>query len=579
MYSASSNVNHENDKPSSDAPIESKYLEAVRIEKTGEAIRRAVESGLAVQAVAVPLSMLSEDELAAIPRDEIAKIADDNILHVQMFLRDNIETAGEFLRNHPQATLRAIKRKPQPSADDAQVPALRAIARNFGLEHLLDIKPTELSPDQCATLAALFELKSLPYEMGLAERAPEIFGKPGVVAEKIHARADEPAKVRGPYATLGPRLRDLGYSCVPIIPATKRPGELQNGSWVGLNDWRALYTARLPTDDEMARWSASDAGIGLVCGPASHGIVGVDLDTDDAEIQQAVISKLPPKLVKVGSKGGTLFYRRPAIDRSPSWNLTLADGKRVRVCDLLGTGRQTLLPPTIHPDTGQPYRWTGSVALEDMSPEDLPELLPEHLDAIGEALRPFGWQAERKPEQQTGSGASSGASIFEDPFRCLNEDALANLHKWVPALSLYKCRPARGGYEAVATWRASSTGQALERRKLNLKIHPKGIVDEGANKTYTPIDLVKAALDCDFDTACNFLTDRLSGWGDLPDIQFGDSPAIAPDMPPHDPETAPGVAADAPRVSGLQDQPEVKKVDPEADVERLEELTYVRARE
>src|SRR6516165_10603219 len=104
MYSASSNVNHENDKPSSDAPIESKYLEAVRIEKTGEAIRRAVESGLAVQAVAVPLSMLSEDGLAAIPRDEIAKIADDNILHVQMFLRDNIETAGEFLRNHPQAT-------------------------------------------------------------------------------------------------------------------------------------------------------------------------------------------------------------------------------------------------------------------------------------------------------------------------------------------------------------------------------------------------------------------------------------------------------------------------------------------
>jgi hypothetical protein len=50
----------------------------------------------------------------------------------------------------------------------------------------------------------------------------------------------------------------------------------------------------------------------------------------------------------------------------------------------------------------------------------------------------------------------------------------------VPDLELYDCQPVRrGGYEAVATWRESNTGQATAKRKRNLKIHPDGIRDMG----------------------------------------------------------------------------------------------------
>jgi hypothetical protein len=90
---------------------------------------------------------------------------------------------------------------------------------------------------------------------------------------------------------------------------------------------------------------------------------------------------------------------------------------------------------------------------------------------------------------------------------------LAELDRWVPDLDLYKCRRARGGYEAVPTWRESSTGRPLEERNRNLGISPKGIRDFvlGADGGLTPIDLVMRALNCDFDDACSWLREQL-GW-------------------------------------------------------------------
>jgi hypothetical protein len=100
---------------------------------------------------------------------------------------------------------------------------------------------------------------------------------------------------------------------------------------------------------------------------------------------------------------------------------------------------------------------------------------------------------------------------------------LANLPAWVPALDLYGCRPARGGYEAVATWRASSTGQPIPDRKRNLSIQRDGIKDFGTNETYSAIDLVMAARDCEQAAATDWLRERLG----LKD----DSVVIALDMP------------------------------------------------
>jgi hypothetical protein len=64
--------------------------------------------------------------------------------------------------------------------------------------------------------------------------------------------------------------------------------------------------------------------------------------------RSSILRAIPLSTVgKRGQKGRTLFYRGP--DMSRSWNI---DGKRV--CDLIGPGEQTVLPPTVHPDAGQP---------------------------------------------------------------------------------------------------------------------------------------------------------------------------------------------------------------------------------
>jgi Bifunctional DNA primase/polymerase, N-terminal/Protein of unknown function (DUF3987) len=305
----------------------------------------------------------------------------------------------------------------------------------------------------------------------------------------------------GPYALVGARLVERGYAAIPIMPGTKRPGELRRGEWIGKSNWREEYSKRLPSRWEIQVWSNSDAGVGVVCGPASRNLVGVDIDTDDAAIKEAIMAVLPRTMVKkAGAKGETLFFRGTDVlpieeggTLSPSWNI---NGQRV--CDFIGAGRQTLLPPTIHPDTKQPYRWTGPDALEDTDPDELPELPADVFKRIGEALAPLGWT----PEPKYAPLASGDHGDSDHPYRQVNDWAMANLDAWVPGLNLVRCKRDGNGYKAVAHWRASNRGRLLEHRARNLSIYKTGIQDFGDGpRPYTPINLYAAAAGIDPDDA------------------------------------------------------------------------------
>jgi hypothetical protein len=303
----------------------------------------------------------------------------------------------------------------------------------------------------------------------------------------------------GAYAEKGERLIERGFGAIPIIPGTKKPGFFHAGQWLGLANWQRRFRKRVPSERERQRWAAADSGIGIITGPASHGAVGIDIDTDDATVMQAIRAVLPPTTVKKkGAKGETLFYCAPAITASMTWKI---DGKCV--VELIGPGRQTVLPPTIHPDTGQPYFWTGDETLEDVKPSELPKLSTDIVAKISAALAPFGYQATESTR------VNNSGSDDDSPHRQLNETALANLAAWVPALGLYRCRRNKRGFEAVPIWRPSTTGRAREKRHLNLKMVPEGIRDFGADQGYTPLDLVMVAQGCDLQTAWQFLSHRL----------------------------------------------------------------------
>lgn len=374
-----------------------------------------------------------------------------------------------------------------------------------------------------------------------------------------------------PYADIGAKLVERGFAALPIMPGTKRPGSLRGGQWWGMNKWREEYTRRLPTRIEVAQWSATEAGVCVVTGPASHHLVAFDIDTEDPAIDAAIRSVLPyTEVRKAGAKGETLFYLGTHLEQdaehttlSPSWNIN-----KQRVLDLIGPGRQTVLPPTIHPDTDEPYRWTGEAALQDIDPSDLVELPPDIITQINEALRPLGWE----PKQQPAAPSYTGGGDANSPWRDINVRALANLSAWVPGLGLCRCKRTAGGYEAVPVWRASNTGRRIEVRKLNLQINAKGINDFGDGpKGYTAIDLVMVALSVDFDTAFKYLDDRVGEHSVVINLKPKRDKNTTTDELPLDALTE---AASEPEMEPVPEQPEATETVP-ADARRsrtMEEL-------
>jgi hypothetical protein len=299
------------------------------------------------------------------------------------------------------------------------------------------------------------------------------------------------------YALCAPAYWERGWCVIPTMPGEKRPGEYRRGRWIGLSDWTERYKHRAVTEFEIRVWCGApgSAGIGLVCGRA-EGVVGVDIDTDHPEIRRAILSSIPASTFrKRGNKGETVFYKGVGI-ASKAFN----DSYGKRILDVLSDGRFCVLPSSVHPDSGEPYVWTGPDSFADYPPADLPEITSAHIAAIGEALQPFGWQAPvERPARVVGIGGS------DSMFSRLNDMALAAPEKWVPHLGLYSLRRTREGYQAVATWRPSGTDQPIERRKRNLGISIRGIRDFGDDRGYSPIDLVVAARGLDFDEAYDWL--------------------------------------------------------------------------
>lgn len=124
---------------------------------------------------------------------------------------------------------------------------------------------------------------------------------------------------------------------------------------------------------------------GNVCGPASE-LIALDIDTDDPEIRARINNIVPPSDVrKIGQKGETPFYR---YNGHASKKLKL-HSKAPPVVELLSIGCQTVLPPSIHPVTNEPYYFPTPNSLHDVKVTDLPELPLDIMDQLARALKDF----------------------------------------------------------------------------------------------------------------------------------------------------------------------------------------------
>jgi hypothetical protein len=187
------------------------------------------------------------------------------------------------------------------------------------------------------------------------------------------------------FFKFGIKTRDNGYSPLPIKGGTKQPALL---AW-------SDRCVKPMSDAELRLSNRPGVGLGVACG--YNNLIILDIDTDDPKIQKMIARVLPKTpVMRKGRKGFGLFFRFEGGE-APSFSLSAKDGERL--IDVLGFGRQSIVPPTIHPETGKPYTWEGEGSIFNKSVFELPILTQGHLDALKEVLRPNlrerpSWSAE-----------------------------------------------------------------------------------------------------------------------------------------------------------------------------------------
>lgn len=124
-----------------------------------------------------------------------------------------------------------------------------------------------------------------------------------------------------------------------------------------------------------------NANIGLICGFAG-GITALDIDLDATNKEDArklnEISKIidDDTPIKVGKKGATLFYL---------YNGEKAEKFRDKngriVIEILSDGNQTVVPPSIHPETKEAYQWVQG-SIDHLEKSKLKKLNPDLVEKI-----------------------------------------------------------------------------------------------------------------------------------------------------------------------------------------------------
>jgi hypothetical protein len=175
-----------------------------------------------------------------------------------------------------------------------------------------------------------------------------------------------------PFQIAAKSLREMGYSVIPLMSHSKRPA---------IEKWTD-FGVQHADEETFQRWMKwNDCNIGVCLGVASN-LVCVDLDNDIGGLHEKIKSLLPPSPVgKIGAKGESWFYQFNG-QRSQGFS---KDGQRV--LDVLSQGRQTVLPPSWHPD-GFPYKWITEETLFNTPVEALPHIPHQATLEIGKIFTP-----------------------------------------------------------------------------------------------------------------------------------------------------------------------------------------------
>ncbi len=186
-----------------------------------------------------------------------------------------------------------------------------------------------------------------------------------------------------------------GLPVIPLEKNEKRPLKTLYG-------WQK-YCLNMPNSLEQSHWlrNYADYNIGLPLGPQS-GLVVVDVDTTDTKVQEAIYSVLPETpWVRLGRKGCALAFK---MNGHRARKLLDANGNMI--VEILCKGNQIVLPPSIHPDTGQPY--VSNVNLYDVI-DSIPELPADIEEQLRVALARVGVELSKPSKVKVTEFVSTGS--------------------------------------------------------------------------------------------------------------------------------------------------------------------------
>lgn len=160
------------------------------------------------------------------------------------------------------------------------------------------------------------------------------------------------------YSEQAIKLIDKQYTVIPL-----------RGKVPQVKGWQEL---RGVTPEQVTEWEGKHLwqNIGMVCGAASGNLVVVDFD--GLEGYDAFCNQFPELAntytVKTGSGNGMHCYFK--VDLLPDsigvLNIPLQDGVLVNI-EVKSDGKQVVIPPSIHPDTGKAYEVYKRVSVKKLT--------------------------------------------------------------------------------------------------------------------------------------------------------------------------------------------------------------------
>lgn len=233
------------------------------------------------------------------------------------------------------------------------------------------------------------------------------------------------------FEAFAPTYWAAGLPVIPLRPRNKMPD---------INQW-STYGSRMPDEIEMQHWLASfpRGNIGLPLGPAS-GLCMIDIDTEDQDLIDAIMDILPSSpWVRVGKKGMALAYR---FEGQKNFKLRGSEGGMI--LEFLGLGNQVVLPPSIHPETQQPYTANANLwdVLDKLSylGEDIEDKLRALLETKGFSIGAGGRSSpidivpagERDVQMVRHAGYLARVVLGIDKSLSFSlMEALGHMHHWV----------------------------------------------------------------------------------------------------------------------------------------------------